>query len=81
MEDNQLSTNFDSNNIRVTNVKRINDFLYITLENGQKIISNNKDIYDVSNYLELWDIFYMGNKLCAVFDQCGRFKYDGCYSK
>ncbi len=70
MEDNQASANLDFKSIMVTNVKRINDFLYITLENGQKIISDSKVIYDVSNYYELNDIFYMEDKLCAVFDHC-----------
>lgn len=36
------------------------------LDNGQKILTNGKDLYDVSNYNHLSSIFNMENKVCAI---------------
>ena len=72
MADNQLSVNNSSNelgykNITIKDIDKINDYLFITLNNGQKILTNGKELYDCSKYSHLTDIFNMGDKLCAVF--------------
>lgn len=52
-------------NIKVLNVEKRNDYLFITLDNGQKILTNGTDIYDVSIYSHISDLFNMGDRLCA----------------
>lgn len=53
-------------NIKILSINKVNEYLFITLENGQKILTNGIELYDVSNYNFLFDIFNMGNRLCAV---------------
>ena len=53
-------------NIKVLNVEKCNDYLFITLDNGQKILTNGTDIYDVSIYSHISNLFNMGDRLCAV---------------
>lgn len=56
-------------NIKILDIKNVNDFLFIVLDNGQKILTNGSDLYDVSNYNHLSDLFNMGDKLCAVMQK------------
>lgn len=72
MPDNQLSVNNSSNelgykNITIKDMDKVNDYLFIILDNGQKILTNGKKLYDCSEYSHFTDIFTMGDKLCAVF--------------
>lgn len=53
-------------NIKILNEEKVNDFLFIVLDNGQRILTNGSDLYDVSNYDHLSDLFDMGDKFCAV---------------
>ena len=53
-------------NIKILNVEKVNDFLFIVLDNGQRILTNGSELYDVSNYNHLSDLFNMGDKFCAV---------------
>ena len=53
-------------NIKVLNVEKCNDYLFITLDNGQKILTNGTDVYDVSIYSHISNLFNMGDRLCAV---------------
>ena len=53
-------------NIKVLNVENCNDYLFITLDNGQKILTNGTDVYDVSIYSHISNLFNMGDRLCAV---------------
>lgn len=52
--------------IKIIDIDKINDYLFIILDNGQKILTNGNDLYDVSDYDYLLNIFNMKNKLCAV---------------
>lgn len=72
MPDNQLSVNNSSNELRYKNITikdmyKVNDYLFLILDNGQKILTNGKELYDCSEYSHFTDIFTMGDKLCAVF--------------
>ena len=72
MLDNQLSINNSNNelgykNIAIKDIDKVNDYLFIILDNGQKILTNGKKLYDCSEYSHFTDIFAMGDKLCAVF--------------
>ena len=53
-------------NIKILNVEKVYDFLFIVLDNGQRILTNGSEVYDVSNYNHLSDLFNMGDKFCAV---------------
>lgn len=53
-------------NIKILNVEKVNDFLFIVLDNGKRILTNGSELYDVSNYNHLSDLFNMGDKFCAV---------------
>ena len=61
-----MSNEVGLKNIKVLNVEKCNDYLFITLDNGQKILTNGTDIYDVSIYSHISDLFNMGDRLCAV---------------
>lgn len=72
MPDNQLSVNNSNNeleykNIAIKDMDKVNDYLFIILDNGQKILTNGKELYDCSEYSHFTNIFTMGDKLCAVF--------------
>ena len=72
MPDNQLSVNNSNNelgykNITIKDMDKVNDYLFIILDNGQKILTNGKKLYDCSGYSHFTDIFTMGDRLCAVF--------------
>lgn len=56
-------------NIKILNVEKVNDFLFIVLDNGQRILTNGTELYDVSNYNHLSDLFNMGDKFCAVMQK------------
>ena len=59
------SVNFRS--IGIANVYKLKDYLFIKFDNMQKILTNGQDLYDVSDYDYVDDIFNMGNRLCGVF--------------
>lgn len=61
-----MSNEVGLKNIKVLNVEKCNDYLFITLDNGQKILTNGTDIYDVSIYSHISNLFNMGDRLCAV---------------
>ncbi len=52
--------------IKIIDMDQVDDYLFIILDNEQKIITNGKEIYDMSNYNHLENIFSMQDKLCAV---------------
>lgn len=70
MTNNELT--FSENNdlrikhIKVIDIDKVDDYLFIILDNGQKILTNGNDLYDVSEYNHLSDMFNMGDKFCAV---------------
>ena len=68
--DNRLSNISDDKlglkSINVLNVEKVNDYLFIVLDNDQKILTNGSEVYDVSSYNHLYDLFNMGDMLCAV---------------
>lgn len=53
-------------NIKIKNIVKVDNYLFITLDNNQKILTNGSEVYDVSNYSYLSDLFNMGDKFCAV---------------
>ena len=53
-------------NIKILYIEKVNDFLFIALDNGQKILTNGSELYDVSIYNHLYDLFNMNDKFCAV---------------
>lgn len=52
--------------IKIIDIDKIDDYLFIILDNGQKILTNGNDLYDVSDYSHLSSMFNMGDKFCAV---------------
>lgn len=54
--------------IKIVDMEKVCDYLFFILDNGQKILTNGEDIYDVSDYHHLSNIFHMeyGGKNCAV---------------
>lgn len=56
-------------NVKILDIKKVNDFLFITLDNNQIILTNGNEIYDVSDYDHLFNLFSMGDKFCAVMQK------------
>lgn len=56
-------------NLKILDIKKVNDFLFITLDNNQIILTNGNEIYDVSDYDHLSNLFNMGDKFCAVMQK------------
>lgn len=52
--------------IKIKLVYNVNEYLFVELDNGQKLLINGQEIYDVSKYNRLVDIFNMGDKTCAL---------------
>lgn len=63
---NTSSNELETKNIKITNIYKMQDYLFIELNNGQKILIDGKKIYDISNYDNVIDVFNMDKKLCAV---------------
>lgn len=63
---NSLNRELNTKNIKITDIEKVDDYLFIKLDNGQKLLNNGKDLYDVSDYNHLINIFNMGNRFCAV---------------
>ena len=66
-----IITNISNNelslkNITILSAEKFEDYLFIVLDNNQKIIVRGKEIYDVSNYRSLYEIVNVGGSLCAV---------------
>lgn len=53
--------------IKIDDIEIVDDYLFIALSNGQNILTNGKELYDVSEYDHLSSFFWMGDKFCAVF--------------
>lgn len=73
MHGNELVNNHNDTlgfkNIKILNIEKVNDFLFIVLDNGQRILTNGSELYDVSNYNHLSNLFNMGDKFCAVMNK------------
>ncbi len=52
--------------IKIIDIDKVDDYLFIILDNGQKILTNGNDLYDVSDYSHLSSMFNMEDKFCAV---------------
>ncbi|MBO5096015.1 MAG: hypothetical protein J6B98_03995 [Bacilli bacterium] len=57
----------DKKQLKIIDIVKVEDYLFIKLDNHQNFLTNGKDIYDVSKYSYLMKIFNMKDKLCAVF--------------
>lgn len=58
--------NLKSKSIKIKRIENHKDYLFIVLDNDLKILTNSKEIYDVSDYDNFVDIFSMNDRLCAV---------------
>ena len=54
------------NNIKVSYVEQVGDYLFLALDNNQRVLTNGSEIYDISNYDHISDLFNMKDRLCAV---------------
>lgn len=64
---NEFSNSLGFKNFVIKDINRVEDYLFIILDNGQKILTNGEYLYDVSEYDQFINIFTMGDRLCAVF--------------
>jgi len=55
--------------IKVKDIEFNEGYLYIALNNGQKILTNGHEIYDISSYEHFIKILLIGDKLCAVLSK------------
>lgn len=69
MDGNHLNTisNLGYKNLEIVDVEKVGNWLFIILENNQKILTNGKEVYDVSEYDYLKDIFVIQGKIYASF--------------
>lgn len=52
--------------IKIVDMEKFDDYLFFILDNGQKVLTNGAEIYDVSDYYHLSNIFHIEDKFCAV---------------
>ena len=64
--ENILNKELNVNHIKIIDIDKVDEYLFITLDNEQKILTNGKDLYDVSEYSYLSNMFNLGDKFCAV---------------
>lgn len=62
-----LNNELGFKNIKIDDMDKVDDYLFIALSNGQKVLTNGKELYDVSEYSHLTALFSMDDKFCAVF--------------
>lgn len=67
--ENTSNKKFSTKNIKIIDIDKVDNYLFVTLDNGQKILTDGKDLYDVSDYNHLSDMFNMGDKFCAVMTE------------
>ena len=60
------NVNVSFRSISIANVYKLKDYLFIKFDNKQKILTNGYNLYDVSDYDYVDDVFNMGNRLCAI---------------
>lgn len=58
------------NHFKIIGIDKVDDFLSIALDNGQKILTDGNVLYDVSDFGHLKKLFHMGDKFCAVMIKC-----------
>lgn len=63
---NETNNEIDLKRIKIKDIAHINDYLYLIFDNGQKILTDETNIFDVSEFGYVQNIFNMGDKLCAV---------------
>lgn len=61
-------------NIEVVDIKERDGYIQITLCNGEKILTNGNEIYNVSGYLGFTEIIELNNEKHAVFINYGHCK-------
>lgn len=52
--------------IKIVDISKVNGYLFIKFDNNQNILTNSEELYDVSGYNHLLNIFNIGEKLCVV---------------
>lgn len=71
---NNQNNELEFKKIKIDDMYKVAAYLFIVLSNGQKVLTNGKELYDVSEYSGLMDLFFMEEKLCAVlkkeFSKC-----------
>ena len=75
MSNNELIENSNNDlgfrNIKIKRIENFKDYLFIVLDNDQKILTNGKNVYNLSDYEHFINIFSMSDKLCAILSKCG----------
>lgn len=70
MNDINLTSNnsdkLDIKKIKIKDISHIDDYLYMVFDNDQKVLTNHKNIYDLSDFGYVEKILKMGDRLCAV---------------
>ncbi len=62
---NLIDNNTNSKKIKIIDIKELDDYIFMTLNNEQKILTNGQDFYDVSTYDNCFKIFSIKGNLCA----------------
>ena len=52
--------------LRITDISKVDDYLFVGFECGQKLLMDKKKIYDVSDYDSLSEVFLLNHRLCAA---------------
>lgn len=52
---------------KIFRIENYNDWMFIVLDNDQKLLTNGISSYDVSLYEHFLDIITMNNRLCGIF--------------
>lgn len=53
--------------VKIIGIDRIDDYLFIKLDNNQKILTDGRRIFEFSEYNHLVKLFTMSDRVCAVF--------------
>ena len=52
--------------INIRNLKVIRGYNLVSLRNNQRLLMKDSKIYNISPYSDCYDIFEIGNRLCAI---------------
>ena len=63
---NETNKELNLKRIRIKDVSHIDEYLYLILDNGQKFLTNEKELYDLTDFGYVERVFRMGERLCAV---------------
>lgn len=61
-----LTTLSEFKELTIKDISKVDDYLFVEFECGQKLLMDQERVYDVSDYDSLSDVFLLDGRLCAT---------------